>query len=30
MSVINVTHPTGSYTIYLDKGELIRTGLRLA
>lgn len=30
MTIINVTHPTGSYPIYLDTGELAQTGQRLA
>ena len=30
MTVINVAHPTGSYPIYLDAGELAQTGRRLA
>jgi 3-dehydroquinate synthase len=30
MSLINVSHPTGSYPIYLDKGVLIKTGQYLA
>lgn len=30
MTVINITHPTGSYPIYLGTGELAQTGQRLA
>jgi 3-dehydroquinate synthase len=30
MTVIKVTHPTGSYPIFLDSGEIARTGQRLA
>ncbi len=30
MTIITVAHPTGSYPIYLEKGELTRTGQRLA
>ena len=30
MTIINVSHPTGSYPIYLDTGELVQTGRRLA
>jgi 3-dehydroquinate synthase len=30
VSIINVSHPTGSYPIYLDKGVLIKTGQYLA
>ena len=30
MNIINVSHPTGSYPIYLDKGVLTKTGQYLA
>jgi 3-dehydroquinate synthetase len=30
VTIINVAHPTGSYPIYLNRGELAQTGQRLA